>query len=69
MSSGEPATKKSKTDALPEHLSGIPEETKKVLIEIDSVQNEIDGLNEKASEEILKVWLAGVLSGFIQLSF
>lgn len=55
MSSGEPATKKSKTEALPEHLSGIPEETKKVLIEIDAVQNEIDGLNEKASEEILKV--------------
>ncbi|XGW26367.1 hypothetical protein V3C99_007185 [Haemonchus contortus] len=55
MASGEPATKKSKTDALPEHLSGIPEETKKVLIEIDAVQNEIDGLNEKASEEILKV--------------
>ncbi|EPB72536.1 nucleosome assembly protein [Ancylostoma ceylanicum] len=54
MSSGEPATKKSKTEALPEHLSGIPEETKKVLIEIDAVQNEIDGLNEKASEEILK---------------
>ncbi|KAJ1359438.1 hypothetical protein KIN20_018169 [Parelaphostrongylus tenuis] len=56
MSTGEPATKKSKTtEALPEHLSGIPEETKKVLIEIDAVQNEIDSLNEKASEEILKV--------------
>ncbi|VDM60537.1 unnamed protein product [Angiostrongylus costaricensis] len=55
MSTGEPATKKLKTEALPEHLSGIPEETKKVLIEIDTVQNEIDSLNEKASEEILKV--------------
>jgi len=31
------------------------EETQKALEEIDSTQNEIDALNEKASEEILKV--------------
>jgi len=31
------------------------EETQKALEEIDSCQNEIDALNEKASEEILKV--------------
>lgn len=30
-------------------------ETQKALEEIDSCQNEIDALNEKASEEILKV--------------
>ncbi|KAK7102945.1 protein SET-like [Littorina saxatilis] len=30
-------------------------ETQKALEDIDSIQNEIDGLNEKASEEILKV--------------
>lgn len=30
-------------------------ETEKALEAIDSIQNEIDGLNEKASEEILKV--------------
>lgn len=30
-------------------------ETQRVLEEIDSCQNEIDALNEKASEEILKV--------------
>ena len=31
------------------------EATQKTLEEIDGCQNEIDGLNEKASEEILKV--------------
>ncbi|KAF4532613.1 hypothetical protein B566_EDAN013518 [Ephemera danica] len=30
-------------------------ETQKALVEIDTCQNEIDGLNEKASEEILLV--------------
>ncbi|CAM1154842.1 SET (predicted) [Pycnogonum litorale] len=30
-------------------------DTQKALEEIDACQNEIDGLNEKASEEILKV--------------
>ena len=30
-------------------------ETQKALEDIDGIQNEIDGLNEKASEEILKV--------------
>jgi len=30
-------------------------ETQKALEEIDACQNDIDGLNEKASEEILKV--------------
>ena len=31
------------------------EETRKALEEIDGCQNEIDAMNEKASEEILKV--------------
>ena len=31
------------------------EETQKALEEIDGCQNEIDAMNEKASEEILKV--------------
>ncbi len=32
-----------------------PHETRKTLEEMDSIQTEIDSLNEKASEEILKV--------------
>lgn len=45
MSSSEPATKKQKVADTEESL----------LEEIDQCQNEIDALNEKASEEILKI--------------
>jgi template-activating factor I len=44
MASVEPATKKQKIET---------EES--LLEEIDACQNEIDGLNEQASEEILKI--------------
>lgn len=44
MASSEPATKKQKIET---------EES--LLEEIDTCQNEIDGLNEQASEEILKI--------------
>jgi len=63
------ATIRSETDgAPPKKMAKKPEETEedevskdydaetqKALEEIDACQNEIDGLNEKASEEILKV--------------
>lgn len=45
MSSSEPATKKQKVADTEESL----------LEEIDQCQNEIDALNEQASEEILKI--------------
>jgi template-activating factor I len=44
MASSEPATKKQKIDT---------EES--LLEEIDTCQNDIDALNEQASEEILKI--------------
>jgi template-activating factor I len=58
-SSGPTPRKMKKVDA-PESDSEddaqeFDEETQKALEEIDSTQNEIDALNEKASEEILKV--------------
>jgi template-activating factor I len=55
--SAEPATKKAKTDngAGDEPKADYDAETQKALEEIDACQNEIDSLNEKASEEILKV--------------
>lgn len=53
--SAEPSAKKAKLDDLPSHLSGMGEEAKKALLELDNVQTEIDQLNEKASDEILKV--------------
>ena len=52
--SGEPASKKPKSD--PTVLEQeFDKETQSALEEIDSCQNEIDAMNEKASEEILKV--------------
>jgi len=50
----EPAAKKAKSD--PTVLEQeFDKETQTALEEIDSCQNEIDAMNEKASEEILKV--------------
>jgi len=46
MASSEPATKKQKKESQTEES---------LLEEIDTCQNEIDGLNEQASEEILKI--------------
>lgn len=46
MATSEPAAKKLKVEAPSEE---------KLLEEIDSCQNEIDALNEQASEEILKI--------------
>jgi len=56
----EPAAKKAKLDdggaaAAAAEERDFDEETQKALEEIDANQNEIDVLNEKASEEILKV--------------
>lgn len=51
---GQPPNKKSKAE--PTVLEQeFDKETQTALEEIDTCQNEIDGLNEKASEEILKV--------------
>jgi len=50
----EPVSKKSKLDESVEERD-FDEETQKALEEIDGCQNEIDAMNEKASEEILKV--------------
>jgi len=50
----EPMAKKSKLDDSVEDRD-FDEETQKALEEIDANQNEIDALNEQASEEILKV--------------
>jgi preprotein translocase subunit SecA len=49
MATNEPATKKQRVET----EEGKTEET--LLEEIDSCQNEIDALNESASEEILKI--------------
>jgi len=52
--SGEPATKKSKSE--PTVLEQeFDKDTQAALEEIDTCQNDIDAMNEKASEEILKV--------------
>jgi len=65
----EPVAKKPKMDEIVKETNGgaakvdaslleekdFDDETQKALEEIDSTQNEIDALNEKASEEILKV--------------
>lgn len=47
--------KQRKTDTEEEAGKDYDAETQKALEEIDACQNEIDSLNEKASEEILKV--------------
>lgn len=49
-----PVAKKAKVDESIEEKD-FDEETQKALEDIDGCQNEIDNLNEKASEEILKV--------------
>jgi len=49
-----PASKKSRLEDSVEERD-FDEETQKALEEIDGCQNEIDAMNEKASEEILKV--------------
>merc|ERR1711863_92137 len=55
ISLNEPASKKARlTDDSVEERD-FDEETQKALEEIDANQNEIDALNEQASEEILKV--------------
>jgi len=51
---GTEAAKKAKLDESLEERE-FDEETQKALEEIDGCQNEIDAMNEKASEEILKV--------------
>ena len=43
------------SDSEDENQEEYDEDTQKALEEIDSTQNDIDALNEKASEEILKV--------------
>ena len=48
------ANKKAKLDESVEEKE-FDDETQKALEEIDGCQNEIDAMNEKASEEILKV--------------
>lgn len=50
----EPVSKKARVDDSVEERD-FDEETQKALEEIDANQNEIDALNEQASEEILKV--------------
>ena len=50
-----PALKKAKMDESAADERDFDEETQKALEEIDQNQNEIDSLNERASEEILKV--------------
>jgi len=52
--SSEPVTKKTKTDATVLEQE-FDKETQNALEEIDTCQNDIDAMNEKASEEILKV--------------
>jgi template-activating factor I len=60
-SAGAPEAKKQKTEPMPESgdanesIESGDTETQKALEDIDGIQNEIDALNEKASEEILKV--------------
>jgi len=54
LNSETPVMKKQKLDESIEDRD-FDEETQKALEEIDSNQNEIDALNEKASEEILQV--------------
>ena len=43
------------SEATPNADSNFLDKTQKILEDIDSCQNEIDSLNEKASEEILKI--------------
>ena len=50
-----PSAKKAKLDSETELEKDFDDETQRALEEIDATQNEIDALNEKASEEILKV--------------
>ena len=52
---GPPPTKKTKPDQPTVLEQEFDKETQGALEEIDTCQNEIDSLNEKASEEILKV--------------
>jgi len=52
---GAPPKKVAKTDDDADLSKEYDAETQKALEEIDACQNEIDNLNEKASEEILKV--------------
>ena len=55
---GEPTpskVQKLSSEASSEGDSILLDQTQKVLEDIDSCQNEIDSLNEKASEEILKI--------------
>ena len=54
VSGAPPEIKKSRLDESVEEKD-FDEETQKALEEIDGCQNEIDAMNEKASEEILKV--------------
>lgn len=58
MASSGPTPKKVKKSELGtdgEEVRDYDAETQKALEEIDACQNEIDALNEKASEDILKV--------------
>jgi template-activating factor I len=54
VAANEPIMKKPKLDESVEERD-FDEATQKALEEIDANQNEIDALNEQASEEILKV--------------
>merc|ERR1712150_340257 len=51
----EPASKKARISDDQVEEKDFDKETQKALEEIDANQNEIDALNEQASEEILKV--------------
>ena len=55
MSAAPPAKKIRKSEGEGEESRDYDTQTQSALEEIDSFQNEIDSLNEKASEEILKV--------------
>ncbi|CAI4224508.1 unnamed protein product [Auanema sp. JU1783] len=51
----EPIAKRAKMDEIPSHINDMGEEVKKALIELDIIQNDIDIINEKAYDEILKI--------------
>lgn len=53
--SGETANKKLKRMSESDRTADYDHATQKTLEEIDSIQNELDSINEKASEEILQI--------------
>ncbi|XP_066158513.1 protein SET [Euwallacea fornicatus] len=53
--SGEPASKKFKRISESERATDYDHATQKTLEEIDLIQNQLDSINEKASEEVLQI--------------